>query len=266
MNFIEAIPHSEARFRIVPQRLHLPAMRGIIERRILVNFRCDPATLERRLPKPFRPKLIHGWGMAGICLIRLRQIRPAFLPMPGGLTSENAAHRMAVEWEESGKRKEGVFIPRRDTNSLLNRLAGGRLFPGVHHAAEFRVWETGSRFKLEMRSADRETFVRVAARVADTLPSGSVFKSLAEASEFFQAGALGWSSRPESSECDGMELRSDSWRLEPLLVERVESSFFSNTDWFPPGSAEFDSAFLMREIEHEWHARGRLLLNSGDRL
>jgi hypothetical protein len=52
----------------------------------------------------------------------------------------------------------------------------------------------------------------------------------------------------------------------PLLVERVESSFFSNTDWFPPGSAEFDSAFLMREIEHEWHARGRLLLNSGDRL
>jgi len=266
MNTTDAVPLNQQGFRIVPGLLALPAMCGIIERRILVNFRCDPATLERRLPKPFRPKLVHGSGMAGICLIRLRQIRPAFLPMPGGLASENAAHRIAVEWEESGKRKEGVFIPRRDTNSLLNRLAGGRLFPGVHHAAEFRVWETGSRFKLEMRSVDGESFVRVVARVTDGLPSGSVFKTLAEASEFFQAGSLGWSPRVAFGECDGMELSCDSWRMEPLAVERVESSFFSNADCFPPGSAAFDSAFLMREIEHEWHARGRLLLNPGDKL
>ena len=238
-------------------------MRGIIDRRMLVNFRVRPEVLKRFLPVPFRPKLVHGWGMAGICLIRLKEIRPRGFPSAWGMDSENAAHRIAVEWDQAGERRQGVFIPRRDTNSLLNRLAGGRLFPGVHHAAEFRVWETGTRFKLQMRSVDGETFVRVVARVTDTFPADSVFKTLAEASVFFQAGALGWSARPESCECDGIELSCDSWHMEPLAVERVESSFFSNKDWFPPGSTEFDSAFLMRDIEHEWHARERLRLDSG---
>jgi hypothetical protein len=46
--------------------------------------------------------------------------------------------------------------------------------------------------------------------------------------------------------------------MEPLAVERVESSFFGNTELFPAGSAQFDSAFLMREIAHQWHGRGQL--------
>src|SRR5262245_30581008 len=149
--------------RVTRPPLQMPAVRGVIERRMLVNFRCNPEVLARILPAPFRAKLVHGWGMAGICLIRLAGIHPAFLPALGGLTSENAAHRIAVEWDDDGETREGVFIPRRDTNSVLNRLAGGKIFPGVHHAAEFRVWETGERFKLEMRSGDGAAFVRLLA-------------------------------------------------------------------------------------------------------
>ena len=242
-------------------RLHLPAVCGVIERRMLLNFRCDPITLARLLPVPFRPKLVHGWGMAGICLIRLGQIRPIFLPANSGFRSENAAHRVAVQWGENGDEREGVFVPRRDTNSLLNRLVGGKIFPGIHHAAKFQVWETGNRFKLELQSDDGVAFVRVLARVTDELPNGSVFRSVSEASDFFQGGALGWSARPASNEFDGLELRCREWRMEPLAVGHVESSFFANRELFPPGSAEFDSAFLMRNIEHGWHARGRLQIN-----
>ena len=79
-----------------------------------------------------------GRGVAGICLIRLRHIRPRFVPSRFGITSENAAHRIAVVWDGGG---EGVFIPRRDTSSRLNSLAGGRLFPGVHHRSTFAVVE-----------------------------------------------------------------------------------------------------------------------------
>jgi len=243
--------------------LHLPVVRGVIERRMLVNFRCEPAVLARLLPAPFKPKLVNGWGMAGICLIRLGNIRPTFLPALGGLTSENAAHRIAAQWDEDGATREGVFIPRRDTSSWLNRLGGGRIFPGAHHAAEFCVWETGNRFKLEMRSNDGASFVRVLACVANGLPPRSIFRSLAEASAFFQTGALGWSARVERNKFDGLELHCHEWRMEPLAVERVESSFFANRKLFPPGSAEFDSAFLMRNLAHEWHARGRLTLVGG---
>ncbi len=247
-------------FEIRRPRFQLPLVAGTIERRILVNFRCRPDTLANILPAPFRPKLVNGWGMAGICLIRLGGIRPGFLPAAVGLRSENAAHRIAVEWDEHGVSNEGVFIPRRDTDAVINRLAGGKIFPGVHHSAEFRVVETTESFKIEMRSDDGAAFVKVRARIAEQLPGNSIFHSLAEASEFFQGGALGWSSRAKEKEFDGLELRCHEWRMQPLIVDRIESSFFSNPLLFSKGSVQFDSAFLMRDIHHEWHSKGRLTM------
>src|SRR6266576_2992820 len=120
--------------------MRIPVIKGTIKRRLLVNFRADPAVVQRTLPKPFRPKLHKGTSLVGVCLIRLEQIRPAGLPGALGLSSENAAHRIAVEWEDAaGVQREGVFIPRRDTGSFLSRLGGGRVFPGEHHAARFSI-------------------------------------------------------------------------------------------------------------------------------
>jgi len=240
----------------------MPAVSGIIERRLLVNYRCDAAALQKLLPPPFRPKLVNGWGVAGICLIRLGSIRPAFLPALVGLTSESAAHRVAIEWDDSGVTREGVFIPRRDTSTLLNRLAGGRIFPGVHHAATFHVLETENRFKLEMRSEDGTAFVRVHGHVADASPANSIFRSLDEASHFFRRGSLGWCSRPGENTFDGLELSSQRWVMEPLAIDRVASSWFENPKLFPPGTTTFDSAFLMRNIPHEWHAQGKLAVDT----
>ncbi|MFP6752500.1 MAG: hypothetical protein VB855_12540, partial [Pirellulaceae bacterium] len=73
--------------------MKIPIMRGIMDRRILANFHVDADVLAGVVPAPFRPKLIHGVGIAGVCLIRLRQLRPRFVPRFLGLDSENAAHR-----------------------------------------------------------------------------------------------------------------------------------------------------------------------------
>jgi len=243
--------------------IKIPEMRGMIERRILVNYRCDAGVVARLLPAPFRPKRVNGYAVAGICLIRLRGLRPAFMPAGTGFTSENAAHRIAVEWDEAGATREGVFIPRRDTNSRLNQLAGGRLFPGTHREAEFQIWETRNRFKLELSSEDGAAFVRVLARVSETIPQDSVFSTLDAASRFFLDGSLGWSPRGIPGEFDGLELHCDAWRMEPLVVEHVDSSFFSDETLFPQGTAAFDSAFLMRRIEHQWIGRGRMKCKGG---
>lgn len=58
--------------------MRIPIIQGAIDRRILVNYRVDPDTLAKALPSPFRPKLVHGVSMAGICLIRLKNIVPRF--------------------------------------------------------------------------------------------------------------------------------------------------------------------------------------------
>lgn len=235
--------------------MRFPIVRGVIERRILINYRVDAEVLARLLPAPFRPKRIHGHGMAGICLIRLRGIRPRFVPRWLGIRSENAAHRIAVEWDEWGLTRDGVFIPRRDTSSRLNTLVGGRLFPGEHHRARFQVDESNQRFSVRMSAHDGHSGLHVEARIGSRLPSSSIFESLSECSEFFRRGSLGYSVTSQPGQLDGLELRTRSWRMEPLEVLRVESSFFDDRDLFPAGSIAFDSALLMRDIEHEWHTR-----------
>lgn len=235
--------------------MKLPVIRGLIQRRILVNYRVDPQVLAPLLPAPFRPKLLHGRAMAGICLIRLQGLRPRWLPRWLGISSENAAHRAAVEWDDQGTPREGVYIRRRDSNSWLNAAAGGRLFPGVHHHARFEVRESGDQFHVAVRSDDGATRMSVTGRVALSLPASSMFASLDEASNFFQAGSLGYSPNAAGDRLQGLELECHNWQVEPLAVEEVSSSFFGNDSLFPPGSVEFDCALLMRNIDHQWHER-----------
>jgi hypothetical protein len=188
-------------------------------------------------------------------LIRLKHLRPRLLPLPWGIGSENAAHRIAVEWEENGELREGVYIPRRDTNSRWNTIVGGRLFPGIHHFAHFNVQEIGDQFSIGLKSEDGVTNVLVSGRIAEQLPSSSVFPSIAAASAFFQRGAVGYSTTPIKGRFDGLELRCENWHVEPLDIDRLQSSFFEDESIFPPGSIGFDCALLMRGIEHEWHSR-----------
>jgi len=235
-------------------KLELPTLRGIIDRRMLVNFRVKPEVVQPILPRLFRPKLVKGWAIAGICLIRLKDIRPNGLGAVFGVSSENAAHRIAVEWDEHGTTREGVFIPRRDTSSALQRLVGGRIFPGIHHPADFVVVESEDEYRLEMRSRDDATQVRLHARRAEQLPAGSVFDSLETASVFFARGSAGYSTSGTNNCCDGMELFTDDWQVEPLDVITMETSFFDDPAAFPAGTVEFDCALLMRNINHEWRS------------
>lgn len=242
--------------------MRIPVIRGLIDRRILVNYRVDPNVLARSLPEPFRPKLVNGLGVAGICLIRLKHIRPRFAPRFVGISSENAAHRLAVQWDHNGEMHEGVYIPRRDTSSRLNTLVGGRLFPGVHHHARFRVSENDDEFGVVMASDDGTTHLTVQGRVATELPADSLFPSLKAASEFFERGSVGYSATRAHGKFDGLELRAFTWQATPLAVDRIESSFFQDGNRFPPGAAQFDCALVMRGVEHEWHGRECLCLDS----
>ena len=232
--------------------MRLPTIQGLIRRRILANYHVDPEAVQRLLPARFTPKLHNGFAIAGICLIRLEEIRPKSIPAFAGLSSENAAHRFAVQWEEEGIAKEGVFISRRDTNSRLNQMLGGRVFPGEHHHAEFDVTDEGPEIRFSMRSADDQVTLELEGRTAAGLPSNSIFRSLEDSSNFFEGGSVGYSVTAENDRLDGLKLETNDWHVEPLEVQSLASSFFDNKATFPDGSAQFDHALIMRNIAHEW--------------
>lgn len=237
--------------------MRIPTIIGTIDRRILINYQADKETIEHFLPTPFRPKLVKGKAIVGICLIRLKNIRPKGIPFNIGISSENGAHRIAVEWTEGGEFKEGVYVPRRDTSSRLNSLAGGRLFPGIHHRADFSVNENDGHYNIEFKSQDG-TALSIKAQETTEWNKLSVFDDLNCASDFFKHGSVGYSPNKISETFDGLELRTKNWAVTPLTVSKVTSTFFENKSIFPAGSIAFDNALLMKNIDHEWRSKKSL--------
>ncbi|GGV99054.1 hypothetical protein GCM10010230_24190 [Streptomyces narbonensis] len=217
-----------------------------------MNYRVAPDTAARLLPGPLRPQLVHGYAVAGICLLRLGSVRPDWAPKAFGLRSENAAHRIAVEWDGPGGVETGVYIPRRDTASRLNVWAGGRLFPGEHGRADFEVHETPDQVRVALATRDGDTRVDVTVEVSDELRDSELFADLAEASRFFRRGAKGFSATNSGCHLDGMELSTDAWHVEAGRVRSAASSFFDDPDCFPSGSATLDCALIMRDVPVSW--------------
>ena len=121
-------------------------------------------------------------------------------------------------WEIDGVSGHGVYIPRRDTDSRLSVLLGGRLFPGEHHRAHLDVTEGDGRYDIAMHSTDATNRIEVRAREVRELSHGSIFRDVDDASEFFREtrsatptlaspiATTVWSSRPRS----GRSIRSRS--------------------------------------------------------
>ncbi|WAS94205.1 DUF2071 domain-containing protein [Nannocystis punicea] len=240
----------------------LDSIHGVIARRVLLNYRLDPAALRQILPAPFRPKLYRGAGIGGVCMIRFRQLRPRMTPAWLGLSSENAAHRIAVEWEQDGALREGVYIPQRNTNSWFNASFGGRVFPGIFTRSRFETHEDAESVRVRIVEADGREQLAFAGRPASGLPASSVFPTLTAAAEFFSLGATGYSATRAPGRYDGMELRCLRWTIEPLQVEEVRSRFYEDAGQFLRGAAEVDCALLMRDIDHEWHSRPDLFASA----
>ena len=244
--------------------MRTPNLRGEIERRLLVNYRVDPEIARTHLPAPFRPQIHNGYAVAGICLIRLGSMRPSGLPQAIGLRSENAAHRFAVEWDDPANgHQTGVYIPRRDSDSLINVILGGRVFPGEHHRATFDVTETDHSLHVAFTARDGSAHVSVDATIEPDLGDSALFNSLEDASQFFEQGSLGYSATHTKGKFDGLRLRTSAWKVEPVRVATATSSFFDDRDLFPEGAAILDDALLMRRVPVDWEATPRLHENLG---
>jgi hypothetical protein len=235
--------------------MRIPRIKGVIKRRILANFRADPQFTQRLLPSVFRPKLQGDYAIVGVCLIRLENIRPIGLPSALGISSENAAHRIAAIWrDEKGEENEGVYILRRDTSSLFNHLTGGRIFPGEHARATFDVHFEGNDLDFRMDSRDGQSNIRLVGTRSGVFPPDSCFKEISVASEFFKGGATGYSITKDPCRLDGLVLETKKWSVSALDVKHIESKFYSDEMRFPQGTLKFDNALLMENVEHEWRS------------
>ena len=246
----------------------VPALRGLMKRRILVNYRVEPSAIEGLVPPPFELRLVRGKAMAGVCLIRVEHLRPAtVLGMDVGLTSENAAYRVAVAWPDppSSEMRHGVYIARRDTSSSLQHALSGPLFPGKDCRSRFGVSDREGRVAIRVRSEDAEGNLEVRAQEVDAFPSDSVFGSLDEASRFYREAAVGYSAGRGDRQFEGLRLRTADWEVRPLAIEAARSAFLDGLAT-APGAVEFDNALILRDLDHEWHAVPPIAIEGWERM
>ena len=221
-------------------------LRAQVRRRLLISYRVDPAVAQSLIPDQFRPQIVDGSAVAGVCMIGLQSVRPGWLRPRVGFRTENVAHRIAVEWVENGKTRSGVYIVERHSSALLPVLAGGRLFPGVQKRARFELDETESRFRVSMSAPG--TRVSVDVQLGGEWTS-SLFPSVEAASAFHEQGAVGWSPRRNGLGVEPLELTSKEWVVEPGQVVSLRSSYF---DALPDGAAVLDSVLIMRDLPFFW--------------
>jgi uncharacterized protein YqjF (DUF2071 family) len=230
----------------------LPMIEGVIARRMLLNFRADAEVVQRLLPPPLRVDEHRGHAIVGVCLIRLEKLRPSGLPGSLGLSSENMAHRVAIRYPAPEGVRSGVFIWRRETDQRLVELLGGRLFPGVHGHARFRVRENENRLAMDVVT-DGGADVSFSASVLEEWRATPSFATFDEASEFFRRGDCGFSCSLRGDELEGLQLKTLKWAMVPMQIESQQCAFYSDPQRFPAGSIEFDCGLLMRGLPHEWH-------------
>ena len=232
----------------------LTKVEGMIARRILLNYWLDPEMARKLVPEPLEPTLVNGFAVAGICLIRLEQMRPHGLPASLGIESENMAHRIAVRYPSDGAMKEGVYILRRDTDSLFASRLGGLLFPGTFRDAEFRIAEDEDALDLEVLTEDGSADVRFRAALGASWNWTLLFARLTDVTRFFERADCGFESARGGDTLEGMRLHQQRWEMTPVALDGLHSAFYADEQRFPRGSVGFDSAVIMRGIPHYWQA------------
>lgn len=233
-------------------------VQGLCSRRIILNWRVNPDSLQKILPAPFRPKLVEENGIVGICIIELEEMRPKGMPAFVGMRSINAAPRIAVEWpdeDKPGQFEQGVYIPRRYTSAKWNAFVSKlRFFPTASGAGDIEV-EEDEDGKIQAHAVAPDGMkLSFSGHTADRLDDGSVFKTTQEASDFLKAAQVAYSPNDVNEEFDAIKLKTYQWEAAALSKNEAECTFIS--DNFKGDEANFDSALIMRGIAHEWHYLG----------
>jgi hypothetical protein len=229
----------------------LAVLEGVIARRVLLNFRADPAVVRPLVPAPLEAVERDGAAIVSVCLIRVAQLRPKGLPGFVGIASETMAHRVAVRCPTDEGPTEGVFVWQRHSDNALLSLLGGQALPGARHRARFHPVEDADGLWMEVRTEEGAADVLFHARPAAWAPTPA-FPTFDDAAGFFARGDRGLACALDDGRLESVRLRSLDWETAPLAAADVRAAFYEDAARFPRGSVLFDGALVMRRVSHEW--------------
>lgn len=227
---------------------------GQIDSRVLVNYRVELSVLRERLPAPFRPRSLHGYGVAGLDVFRLAA--RSRWSRRGDLL---AVHRIEAVAQFGGQRIPGTYVLRCDVPPGLYVHPFGRFFPNVMHTARLQ-WDTPEpdRYRLRMGRRNRP-WLEVQAHAGQRFPFDSMMEDLETASAFFGASEAWFAPRFGLTLFEQRRWAFSPWQVHPMLIERLDAPFFRRVMRFPKGSYFFDHALIQHDLRYRLTAPVELI-------
>lgn len=224
-----------------------PAVRGVVQSRILVNYRVGLDALDTVLAEPFRAREVGetGKGLGTVCITTVEDARPEFVPVSVGVSIEMATHRVYAKVEGGGE--HCVYVPWRGVSSGFQAFLLGSLLPTEYERADFRKEKTDTARRIRVDCGVDLVGVAFYETDREDVNDDSVFYSVESASTFLCEAGVEYSMTGDVY--TGIETCPEHADLEPVGVADVRSNYFGKL------GCEFDSAFRMAEVEHAWKPR-----------
>lgn len=251
----EGVPPLEILRGLVPK--HPIPMRTLFRECFLVNFAVDPAIMRRLLPPNIEPDIYDGKAWLSIVIAEMDKMRPAFLPAIFGVTYDQIVYRAVVRHGD----ERGVYFVRSDANSLPMSIAGDWLTFFRFHHSPIQFHREGNTVRCDLSTPPSEQADIHAtydlAEASQNMPSTSRFPGLHEAQRFLVELFVAFGTTHLSTNVLKVRIKRGDWRISVVEDRRADYQFMQDSPLFPPGSAEIDSIFYVKELPYYWYTLER---------
>ena len=227
---------------------------------LAVTYAMKPQVLEPLLPKGLVLDVFGGYGYLAIAMVQTEHLRPSFLPKAMGRDFFLSGYRIFTRLDTASQSKRGLRILRSDTNHGWMVCAGNLLTHYNYRLCEAEVASDGSELHWSIRTKGAEADLDVVARLGKgpaELPSGSPFKTMAEARKF--AGPLPYTFdyEEETGSIIGIRATRQQWEPRPVAVEVRRNTFLEHEPW-RSAHPILANAFYVHDVPYRWE-RGKVL-------
>jgi hypothetical protein len=227
---------------------------------LVLTYALPPEILAPLLPAGLELDTYRGYAFLAIALVQTEGLRPSFLPAAMGCDFFLSGYRIfarlsgATSWR-------GLRILRSDTDSPWMVRGGNLLTHYNYRLCDAVLEEREGEIRWNIRSTGAEADLEVVARLRGgpaALPSGSPFRTMAEARRF--AGPLPYTFdfEEETHSIIGIHAQRQRWDPQPVAVE-VRRNTFLEHEPFCRAKPLLANAFHIQDVPYRWD-RGRRLL------
>lgn len=240
---------------------HPLPMAAFFRHSLVLTYALPPRVLAPLLPEGLVLDALRGHAFLAIALVQTHDMRPAFLPAAMGSDFFLSGYRIFTRLAGGAASRRGLRILRSDTDSPWLARAGNLLTHYNYRLCQATLEDGGDWLRWTVRTPDAEADLEVTARIVDDpapLPTGSPFRSLAEARRF--AGPLPYTFDWEeaTSSIIGIRAVRQSWNPHPVAVE-VRHSTFLDREPFRSVQPVLANAFHVSNVPYRWQ-RGRRMI------